>query len=450
MFAFVNAELPGRSLIREEFEFELGSDVRIGSSAIARFCWRNLTDLDLDVIGFAALVAHCDRRVRRKLIQSAGWARSFSVEAEVSHPATWQRASFEIADTLRFLSGDTWRFQFKPRPKRRRVLPRQLELAAPPEARGRRVVVIPYSGGLDSFASLLAVRATGDFPFLVTTDSGTDAASRARSTSSASTEWRASVPVTSRRKGREATYRTRTFLYFVLAAVAARLAGAEEIVVPENGQGSIGASLVPVGPEHPYRSTSPAFTFRLSGLLNRIWAWSPKFLHPNAWRTKAETLSGLSVDEIEKAWTSTRSCSRNPRRAKGDDSIALDCGICGGCLLRRVCAHVLDREDSDYVWDDLNAPTLNLSASSSGVASGDADRESAIAAVADMSLLCRVDERFGRENLEVREIAKATGCEGPECESRLLRLVRTHRSEWNSFLSSLDEDSWVRKIAEDF
>src|SRR3989442_8725186 len=53
----------------------------------------------------------------------------------------------------------------------------------------------------------------------------------------------------------ESSFRSRPFIFYSLAAYGASLAGSKRVLIPENGQGSIGGSLVLLGNASDRKST---------------------------------------------------------------------------------------------------------------------------------------------------------------------------------------------------
>ena len=81
----------------------------------------------------------------------------------------------------------------------------------------------------------------------------------------------------------ETSYRTRSFLFFTICAVVARRFDIDTILVPETGQGVIGAAMIPWGNDHGYYGSHPLFTHYLQEFLSHIFEnQSPFIQQPNA------------------------------------------------------------------------------------------------------------------------------------------------------------------------
>lgn len=408
---------------------------------LEKFCWRRLDEIDIDLLVVASTAAFVDRRARRR--RGEGWPRDFRVQIPVHCPDQWNRAgtSSALQEALAYLTGDMWNFKFVQRKHAdRQALQLLLKRPAIPSA-----IVLPYSGGLDSFAALRLLQAqeSNATPLLVTTAHGGGNPPAHRMFHGKSVE-RVTIPVRIAPGAHaEPTYRTRTFLFFSVAAIAAKLSGASRVIVAEPGQGAIGPSIVRFGDEHPYRGSHPAFTQRLRRLLTQLWGTSPSFEHPNIWSTKGDVLRKLRDLDILDGWQQTHSCSQRPA-GRGS---AGHCGICGNCISRRVAAHSAsidtDQQMDVYRWGDLSS--AELVGGSSGV-------EIATYAILDYAGLASL----GGQNpipLDVKgaanELSRALDLSPQECVQRLCSLLERHKVEWDAFLTSLPEHSWIRKVAEE-
>lgn len=433
----------------------LGRDLQIHYGRLERYCLRSLQQNEVDLLVLAAAVAYADRSVRRQ--RGSGWARDLHVTVPVHLPECWTAvAHSRLVEALQFLTGDRWQFAFVARRHRdERALQLFLPIETPPPT-----VVLPYSGGLDSYAELvrLLVADSAARPFLVTARQGSAHDWLVRQTVAATGAptrcYQVGVPVSlAAGNHAEPTYRTRTFKFFVLAAVACRVAGAERIVVSENGQGALGPSVVPFGGEHPYRSTHPGFTRRMQAFLAALWGTAPMFEHPHLWSTKATVLRSLEGELGRGSWNDTRSCGRNVRREKGVGGLPDQCGVCGGCLLRRLSARSARFEEPDerasYVWHDLGSRRLDQAVGvRSAIRTTQNDEVIATYAVLSHKHLATAaeldDDALG---LAAYEAAEGAGIAEGLALTQLRGLLHEHRAEWRAFVGALPEQSWVAQLA---
>lgn len=430
----------------------LGHHVRLDHSALETVSFRRPSDVDVDLLYLAGAVAFADRVIRRG--SGARWGRTIALRMPVYDLARWQ--STAVANSLRkvldYLTGDRWLFEFVPRIGDRSGQG-LLALRRPPEG---RLAVLPYSGGLDSFAALRLTSAETDLvPVAVTAESS----GRLRQVATATTDHvlgpyhRARLPLRfSVGDHPERTCRTRTFVFLAAAALVARLAEASDVLVPENGQGSVGLSVLPSGAETPYRGTHPGFTLRLRHFLLALWGAAPEFRHPYVWETKADVLRRLQAHGCLEGWQATRSCSRGMHREKGP-GVRAQCGVCCNCLLRRVALRSAGLADLEpFVWRDLAAPGLShaLAPVHAGLATTLRDRNIALDAVRDHQALADIamDPARGPAFAQtVYETARALRVPSADADGHLRRLLHRHREDWIAFLATLPRESWVVRDA---
>lgn len=430
----------------------LGDGLRLSYDALETFCCSNLRPIDVDLLLLAGLIAFADRNSPR----NAHWVRNFHLELPVHVPDVWssKEVGCRLFEALRFLTGDYWTFEFHER-KSRDERAFQLDLQAPID----EPVVIPFSGGLDSFAELklFPVQHPGKTALLVSTIHNRSLSKVIGSTTDPRFCRRLRVPVGfDVRHHAEPSFRTRTFLFFVVAATAARLSGCREVIIPENGQGSIGPSLIPSGEEHPFQSSHPGFTHRLALLLREIWgSGGPIFLHPNRWSTKAQVLGKVEAKVGLEGWQSTRSCSLNTKRYKGA-SAPEHCGICSNCILRRLALLEVGRgyEAEPYLWQDLSASRLEESVGRELRQlirpTTQNDYRVAAAAVVDhknLSNVLNLDAIRSCLTRTVRDLKESGNESELAVRSGLEALLLRHRAEWLSFVEGLGSDSWLTQLA---
>jgi 7-cyano-7-deazaguanine synthase in queuosine biosynthesis len=435
----------------------LGKDLTLKKETLEAFCRIAPSPIEIDLLLLAGVVTFSDRKVRRS---SVTWARRFEVEMPVHDPSIWLDSSVEffLSETLRFLTGDYWSFSFRPR----KNVDKSVFQLSMTWQREREVRVIPYSGGMDSFLELKLFhsRYPDLEPFLVTmlhTKALMEPlASTLRLSQSASKLLAVPVRHESLHHA-EQSYRSRTFLFFVAAAVAAKLTRADMVLIPENGQGALGPSFVTWGSEHPFHASHPGFTWRLRALLESLWgAQSPQFLHSNIWSTKAEVLREVDETVGLRGWEETRSCSANTKRVKGRLAPP-QCGICGGCLLRRLALRSagVPSQGEKYLWSDLDAPSLEESVDvdlrDSVRPTTRNDWEIATSSCIDHKSLASLTGPTGKAfkyRGSLGEIARGLGVDVSEAATKLDRLLVAHSTQWRNFIGDLKEDSWMRRLAE--
>jgi hypothetical protein len=352
---------------------------------------------------------------------------------------------------LEYVTGDRWTFTFRHRRWRDE---KALQHFLPRPAAPRNAVVLPYSGGLDSFAEFMRLRLgeSGVFPILMTAEHGGGVLRNVSSSLSIAADFaHVSMPIRlSPGEHAETSYRTRTFLFFCVAALAGKLCGANRINVAEAGQGAVGVAMVPYGGEHPYLTTHPRFTGLLRQFLVGLWGDAPEFCHPNVWRTKGELLAHVHALRGMEGWRATRSCARNVRRLK--EGAPYDhCGICGGCLLRRVSLHaasLVEDAGTSYAWNDYSTPDLK-DACASSLRTTETDREIATCALLSHDHLAQLADAVETSNDVDRvsfELAPVVSMSFQEARQKVVRLLKEHKREWDDFVAHLPRDGWAATL----
>lgn len=434
---------------------QLGTDIVILYDELRNLCLRHLEARDLDLLVVAAAVAFADRNVTR---YGRCWSRIMNVTIPVHEKERWtnQVVSSALSNTLGYLTGDIWNFSFV---RRKKTDPNVGQLFLERLIQGD-FVLVPYSGGLDSFAAsrLLKIQPFRK-PFYITIETSSQSRSIAKKTISKAEQLHASLPVRFKKNDHpEASSRTRTFLFFAVTALAARMLRATNILVSENGQGALGPSLVPSGTEHPYVGTHPAFTKRFAQFITTLWDdQTLQFEHPYIWHTKAELLSALKEKGLSQGWDSTVSCPCDLKRHKGS-SVPLHCGMCSNCLLRRMSAFNAGLSPlhggHPYLWNNLSVDKLADAVEGLPIRNGTTknDRDIALGGVLSHTQLAQfADELDGSATFlqAVYELSRAVQLDEKSTSDRLKRLLVQHRQEWRTFLAALPAHSWVRQYAGD-
>ena len=426
----------------------INKDVKLEPAALEAFCFKQITDQDLELMFLAGAIAFIDRTVRR--LVEKGWRRQLHVVMPVARPRFWQQPAIvgSIVSALQFLTGDAWSFEF---PKASMPL-RSFKQAELDLGQGD-FVVIPFSNGLDSFAQsrLLKVEGINATPVRVTAWNRGLAGSREWITDDDGSKYRrVAVPIKLVTKpNAEQSFRTRTFVFSVLAGLAASLANARQIVIPEAGQGALGPSLVPFGAESPHRGSHPGFSRRMMIFFEAFWGKHVSIDHPQLWRTKGKVLSALKDAGVHSGWDKTRSCSRDQRVIRTERHKLLHCGICSGCLLRRMAVFSagLEEQADKYLWSNLSADSLDGALCSDALSRTTTnDRDIAVHSVLAMEELARVGERSG-DQLRIRStLLDAYGNDSEKISTeadKLRSLLSTHRSEWRAFTDVIGKRSWI-------
>jgi 7-cyano-7-deazaguanine synthase in queuosine biosynthesis len=323
------------------------------------------SELGVDFLLLGAAVLTADKHVSRKYQAEDSWTRELAVSLAVSEPDRWNAVASELAKALGFLSGDRWRFIFRPRPPAFAFLARR-----PKQARVQVDRISLLSGGLDSFIGAIDILEAGHRALFVSHSAVGSDSGRQRSLLQAlgaqygdhALHLRGSIQVGKEHvRGTigENSERSRSFLFFSLAALAATaLPEVDTIVVPENGLISLNIPLeeLRLG-SLSTRTTHPYFLARMNELLAAL-GFGAKLSNPYQFCTKGEMVRdcrnrGLLIAGLAR----TISCSSpNSSRIRfGEDQ----CGYCMPCLIRRAAfANNVVPDTTAYGIRDLKANVL--------------------------------------------------------------------------------------------
>jgi hypothetical protein len=389
-------------------------------------------------------VEFCDKSQRRPKLS---WGREFELRIPVHDVAGWTRAEVQasLRHVLEFLTGDRWRIEFVQRKK-----------SEPSTEQGRfdlplsgQLAVIPFSEGLDSRAvSGLMNTELGEG--LIRVRLGTKSNDKPKGSSGRPLPF-AAVPYgvsAGSRAFRESTARSRGFKFAMLSGIAAYLAKARRVIVPESGQGALGPTLVTVGQSYDDFRNHPAFTSKMETFINVLFGASIRFEFPRLWYTKGETLKEYAALPDSKDWSETRSCWQDNRHASVPGK-RLQCGICAACMLRRLSVHAagLSEPRTRYLWDDLSASSFAAAADKRQRKIAKVQEHYAIAGTLHLDHLAGLQRSpiysYGLKT-SAGLIARALEISTCEAEAKLSRLLVQHQIEWEAFVDDLGANSFIR------
>lgn len=438
----VEVHEPGTRVRSGWLSCKIGKEVKFSTEELASFCFAKWEPVVFDALLVAAVVEFCDRTQRRAMHH---WAREFQVRIPVHDARRWcaSKLSGALHEALSFLTGDQWLIEFVPR-KRGQLPPMQSNFELPSGSRA----VIPFSEGMDSRAVAgLTAKALGGKVIRVRLGSrAADLDCLARYGQPF-----ASVPYGVHEGGRtfgESSARSRGFKFATISGLTAYLAKADQIIVPESGQGSLGPSLVPVGQAYEDYRNHPVFTDLMESFLEALLHYRPRFEFPRLWYTKGETLKEFVAEcKDGDAWEQTRSCWQSARQVSVDGR-KRQCGICAACMLRRLSVHAagLTERKESYVWENLQASSFEKGAAKGFGQITRALRDHAIAGTLHLDHLAALrSSEAGRAaiNLCAFQLGKSRGLAEADVKTKLDRLLTQHENEWKAFMYSLGEQSFV-------
>ncbi|HKQ48566.1 MAG TPA: 7-cyano-7-deazaguanine synthase [Phycisphaerae bacterium] len=434
---------PGRRARNGRAKLELNRDITFSTAGLESYAFARWEPLIYDAMVVAATVECGDRMLKRP---QQGWPRKLSLRIPVHDPDRWQADSVvkPLRDALEFLTGDNWSICFSRRfSKAQSPSQEYLKLSTDTKA------VIAYSDGMDSRAvACILGQSLGDG--LVRVRVGP-------------TKWDCSVHSSKRIPfatvpyetsstvcKRESTARARGFKFALISGIAAYLTHANEVVIPESGQGTIGPALVSVGHGYPDYRNHPLFTVRMQRFIQALLGRQIKFLHPRIWHTKAETLRAAVSISNDRNIGDTRSCWRD-NRWSSINGVRRQCGVCAACMLRRVAVHEahLSEPADTYIACAMNAASLDKAVVSKFTKLTKAFREYAIAGFLHMDHLAEMadDWSLPSTNTHGTLLAPALGLSVEDACRRLRAMLSRHANEWKKYLESLGPNSFLMKWA---
>ncbi len=439
----VHVAEPGVRSPKGALRCAIGAQVAFSTESLESYFFATWEPVAYDALLVAAAVEFADKSRARSAYK---WERRFELRIPVHDVGRWetQPVKASLVDALSFLTGDRWDIAFYQR-AHAEPQPRQgaLSLHSGVEA------VIPFSNGLDSRAVAgLVGRDMGTRLVRIRLGAGLSGGEELAGAHQAFTAVPYKVSAGTKRFA-ESSARSRGFKFSVISGLAAYLANAHQIIVPESGQGALGPALVSVGQAYEDYRSHPVFTVKMERFLKALLGRDLRFVFPRLWSTKGETLKEFVEACDDSRWAATWSCWRQSRHVSVDGR-RRQCGVCAACMLRRMSVHAagLSEDAARYVWEDLSAPSFEK-----GVAGSyrqkhrlKASREYAIAGALHMDHMAALaDAPALRRDLELTafQLAGALGLGREDVRARLERLIRRHSSEWEAFLGSLGSESFV-------
>jgi 7-cyano-7-deazaguanine synthase in queuosine biosynthesis len=428
---------PGRRPRRGRTAFDLGRDLKFATDGLQSYAFARWEPVIHDAMVVAAAIEYADRTVKRP---SRGWARRLTLQIPVHEPARWHAPAVmnALLDAAGFLTGDFWSVTFTDR-KTAALSPPQGYLHLAPDTGA----VMAYSDGMDSRA-VAGLMAQERNTRLVRVRVGNKAGGRP---GKGQPEAFAAVPYAVAATG-ETSARSRGFKFALISGIAAYLAGADEIIIPESGQGAFGPALVTVAHAYADYRNHPLFTARMAKFLNALLGTSLRFSFPRLWQTKGETLRAFAALQGGDAWRGTKSCWRNSRWSALNGKLK-QCGVCAACMLRRMSVHAagLAEDAGTYVCEDLAAPALADAIDPAFKRRSAAFDQYAIAGTLHLDHLA--DMALPEARPAVRRhaglTAAALGLSADEAALNLAGMLERHAAEWHGFAEALGAHSFIRQ-----
>lgn len=332
---------------------EIGTNLLTGEKDFRRI-FGGCTSLESDLLLIAAAIFAADRALPRG--RNEDICRNFVLEIPIVNVARLLPVVRQIEAILRLLSQDGWEIRFRQQKG-------QPEASfAHPKAAGKTLL---FSGGLDSLAAALEFGKDTQPLGLVshrTKNPVTDAAQQELAdllNKNAYNIVHQKFFVSSRDGGptslkhdRESSQRSRSFVFLVLAALAARRTGRYELLyLAENGQMAIHLPLNQgrVGAFSTH-TAHPDVLAEMEQLLVGALKIPLVIRNPYVHKTKGEVVD-IVIKTLPSAIPVATSCWRNSRMTSG----VRHCGECVPCYVRRIAIESSTKDVTKYArnpWND--------------------------------------------------------------------------------------------------
>lgn len=411
----------------------LGIEINIDPQVLDSISKGEFQPIHHDLLVLCAAVEYADRRWAHHDF----WSRQLHVTVPVSELALWQEPAVSdlLKHLLRYLTCDSWHFDF-------------VQARETPQSNGQKKIIfddektlaIAYSDGLDSRA-VWALSGTYNESICIRVAKKYN---KAKKGDSLFTQIPFAVTVPG---GRESSFRSRSFQFAVLTAIAAHIAGFSRIVVPESGQGALSPAILPLHRIYADVRNYPLFFRKMERFINMVLKHKVLYEQSRLWSTKAETmeaflkLPGKSPEYL----IATRSCWQI-RNVVNHNKRRRQCGLCAACILRRFSLHKANVVEPEgmYVVEDLTLP----SAKAAMFAVKDKFVPSmigyGIAAVRHFQQFADLATRPDRDlRVPIRELSAATDTAQDVVSFKFRTLLSNHANEWNTFIADQGRNSFL-------
>jgi 7-cyano-7-deazaguanine synthase in queuosine biosynthesis len=340
------ATLGAEEAAEDEEVLQVGKTLLTGEEELRQYVGGTLTSLESDLLRLASAVFAVDRAVPRG--EGEKLARSLVLTVPVVNVGRLQLLASAIEDVLYRLSQDAWTIAFT-------------QISGTPEAaQSSRAAdagkTLLFSGGADSLAA--ALEFGGNRLQLIShrTMNQVTIASQRNLVSALEKHGlrmrHAQILVSSRSGGgfehaAEDSQRTRSFVFLMLGALAARRHGMYEIVyLAENGQMAIHLPLTQgrIGALSTH-TAHPEVLVAMQKLMSKALAVDLKITNPYVYDTKAEVVKRI-VETLKPALWLSNSCWRNARLSRGTH-----CGECIPCFVRKIAIEHHVKDKTEYARD---------------------------------------------------------------------------------------------------
>ena len=415
----------------------VGREITFNPTILDTFSVTGFLPVHYDLMLLCAAIEFADRRWKRP----RSWNRDLHVTVPVIDLGAWQKPEVQesLHAVLRHLTGDQWKLSFAKAQNPSPLSELQRELSFP----NTKSFAIAYSNGLDSRA-VAALSGDKDEALCIRV-------AKHHQQHKTGDSYFTHIPFSVHgHQSNESSFRSRSFQFSAVTAIAAHLSNLTRIAAPESGQSALGPVLLPLHNIYADYRNHPTFFRKMERFIKALLGHLVHYEQLRLWHTKGQTLRAFLdlPGKQENDLTNTRSCWQN-RRIVNSGGSKKHCGLCAACLLRRQSLHAvaISETPDTYVVPDLGAP--DILEALSGIPNK-ADRNimveyGSVGArhlqhLADMAVLPNDNLR-----VHVSELAVATGTPPQEVRRNLRTLLIAHAEEWRSFLAAQGEHSFLKR-----
>lgn len=300
-------------------------------------------EVAIDLFLIAMSVYAADTRISRKYHAQDEWTREIDLYLPVSDITLWDQNKQLLSNLLQFLTGDRWTFVFRSRPTDYKTLAK----TAKPDLFTEIDHISLLSGGLDSFIGAIDSLVSGQKSLFISHHNDAVTSSVQNYCLNAleehfgddsfySIKSHVGFPKELFDHGYEDTTRSRSFLFYTLAILAASaLPINRKVIVPENGLIALNVPLdtLRLGALST-RTAHPYFIARLNQLAEKL-SLDVDIENPYRHQTKGQMIDKCKDKSfLRQHIAETMSCS-DPKKARWQGQSPQHCGYCLPCLIRR-------------------------------------------------------------------------------------------------------------------
>ncbi len=301
------------------------------------------SEIAMDLLIIASTMYAADTRVEREKWAEDSWTRMIDLFIPVSDPLFWESQKELLRKIFRFLTGDIWSLNFRPRTDPQLLLSPRGTLSKYGMTYQTDTVCL-FSGGMDSFIGAIDLLEDGTRPLLVSHSKSSDVTPFQENCYNALIQSypqfipariyaMVRIPKKDLFGSEDHNERGRSFMFLTLGAISASaLANSSRLIVPENGMISLNVPLTPLRTgSHSTRTTHPHYFSMMQELFINMRI-GVTIENPYQFKTKGEMLSGCANNQLVVA-TETMSCSHPSGRWQGQANG--HCGYCVPCIIRQ-------------------------------------------------------------------------------------------------------------------